>query len=249
MHPIFPVLIPLLLLAFPANAASRSFTVGPFERVTSSGSADVFVTTGPTVAVIAEGPQERLDRLKVEVVGGELRLREESRTGFSWGRSQGVVIRIVAPALKGAATLGSGTMTIEQGAGDRFDAKVAGSGDLRVARIDAPALAVEVLGSGNATLGRIAAREARFSVMGSGNVEAVGAAASVRADIAGSGNLEITQLRAQDVRATVAGTGNLKAFASGSADLSVSGSGNAVVRGGPRCTVRKSGSGEARCTT
>lgn len=247
MRTLLPAAILFAAAATPAQAETRSFAVGAFDRVAASGSADVFMTTGQATAVVAEGPKERLDRLVVEVVDGELRLREQGQGSWDWGRNQGLVIRVSGPAVRAASTAGSGTMTVERGAGDRFEGRVSGSGELKVGRVDAPSVAVSVSGSGDATIGGISAREARFAISGSGDIRALGSAGQVTAAVSGSGDAKLGELRAQDLTARLAGSGNLDGFATGTANLSVAGSANALVRGGARCTISKSPGASARC--
>jgi len=207
-------------------AAERSFPVGNFDSLGVSTSADVIVTTGQPVSVVASGPEASLDRLLVIVEDGSLKIRTKPGTKWGWGGDK-VRIAVSVPRLGQVGVSGSGNVSVDRVVAPAFTAGVSGSGDLRVA-----ALMVD---------------SANFSVSGSGFVEAAGTSPIVKASVAGSGDVKIGKLLARTLNASVAGSGGVDAHATDTAAISVAGSSDVRVSGGAKCTVSKSGSGSVNC--
>lgn len=213
--------------AVQAHAAERNFTVTGFNEIEVAGPFDVVVNVGKGQSVRAMGDADDLDRLKVEVVGGELRIGSKERRWTDWSRSQPVKIWVTVPALRAASIAGSGDMQIDRVKGDSFNGSIAGSGDL--------------------TIASLSATSTKFSVAGSGDLTASGNCRSADVSIAGSGDVNIGGLRCQTLKASIAGSGAVSANASQAAKLSIMGSGDIVVSGGAKCDVSKMGSGTVRC--
>jgi len=214
------------LSAGSASAATRSFAVGGFDRVSSSVPFDVRVHTGAAPAMRADGPQPLLDRLTAEVRGGELVI--SATRGWSWSTGQGrVVIDVAVPALKGAALSGPGNMVVDRVRAPAFDAAVSGPGNL-----DLPVVETERL---NAVLS------------GPGNLALAGRAGTARLVLSGPGDIRATRLSVRDAEVMLSGPGNLAATVTGTARGALSGPGGITIRGGARCAIRKSGPGDVHC--
>ena len=211
----------------PGPVTARNFQVGDFKHIESAGSYEVTVRTGARPSVRAEGPQNIVDRLIVEVRGDRLSIRPK-KGNFHWGRSEPVRIAVTVPELREASTAGSGSISVDKVAGDRFKATITGSGDVSLPSVNARSVQIEVAGSGS---GRLAGRadEAQYVITGSGEVDA-------------------SKLKSRDVRLTIAGSGSLAANASGNVSGEVLGSGAARISGGARCSVTKAGSGSVACS-
>lgn len=209
-------------------SGSRSFGVQGFDRVSLRGSDNVVVKVGAAESVNATGPQNILDKLKVEVVDGELRVgREKSAWNISWGDHDPVVITVTLPRIRGAS--------------------VAGSGDMKVDTVQIASFSGSVAGSGNLSVGSLQADSASFDIAGSGDASVAGAAKSVDISIAGSGDLDAKGLKADRAKISIAGSGDVSAQVTGDADVSIVGSGDVVLSGHPRCKISKMGSGEVTC--
>ena len=210
----------------PASAAERSFPVTAFDSVSVGGSENVVVTTGRAHAVVASGPQKRLDQLDIRVEGGTLKIR--TRPGsWSWGMGEEVRIAVSLPELHGASVSGSADMVADRGSGRAFAAKVSGSGNL--------------------TIRQLVTDSATLAVSGSGDISVAGRCNRATMQVSGSGDISAPDLACRDLTAAVAGSGDIVARASGTATATASGSGNVTIRGGARCTSRESGSGEVSC--
>lgn len=211
-----------------AGAMTRKdFAVGDFTRIESAGSFDVTVRTGARPSVRAEGPQKILDRLIVEVKGDELSIRPRSG-GFNWSRSGPVRIAVTVPQLHEATLAGSGTLSVDNVAADKFKATIAGSGDIALPRVAAKSIEIEIAGSGSGSL--------------------AGQADQAKYVIAGSGEIDASKLRSKDLQLTIAGSGSLNATASGTATGEILGSGQARIGGGAKCNITKAGSGSIVCS-
>lgn len=229
-----PALALLAFLSGPAVAApadrpvsARDFPVSGFHRISASDSSNVLVTVGgQDFSVRAEGDAERINRLRIDVRDGELRIYSGPGRGSRGWRAP-VTVHVMLPALDGASVSGSGDMKIDKVGGPDFAASVDGSGNLQVAAL--------------------ATGRARLRVSGSGGIRAAGTVRDANVAVSGSGNAELHGLDSENVRVSVSGSGNADFGAARTADVSVSGSGNASIGGNPRCTIQKSGSGTVRC--
>lgn len=213
-----------------AEAASsetrRTYDVGSFDAVKLAGPHQLIVTAGAGHSVTAEGDQDILDHLKIEVENGTLKIgQKEGR--WSWNNRKPAVIRVAAPSLKAAALAGSGDIRIDRVQGDSFAGSIAGSGDLDVQSLDVG--------------------KASFSIAGSGDIRATGRAGRTEVNIAGSGDVGIDGLASTDAAVSIVGSGNAHVRAARSAEVSIMGSGDVRVAGGAKCTVNSRGSGRARC--
>ena len=207
---------------------SRAFSVKGFDRVSLRGSDNVVVRVGGAETVTATGPQKILDRLKVEVIDGELRVGRESSTfSVDWGKHDPVVITVTMPQIRGASVAGSGDMQVDNAQTPSFSGSVAGSGNLTVASLKADAASLTIAGSGDATY--------------------AGEARSLNASIAGSGDLDAKGVKTERLQVNIAGSGDFSAQVTGDADISILGSGDVTLTGTPRCKINKMGSGEVKC--
>lgn len=211
----------------PGPMATKDFSVGDFKRIESAGAFDVIVRTGSAPSVRAEGPQNVLDHLEIEVKGDELQIHPKKRGSFHWGKSVPVKIAITVPALHGATLAGSGTLSVDKVVADEFKGTIAGSGDLSLPSVKAKSVNFEIAGSGSASIG--------------------GEAETAKYVIAGSGELDASGLKSKDIKLTIAGSGGVNANATGTVKGEIVGSGEARITGGAKCSVEKMGSGSITC--
>jgi Putative auto-transporter adhesin, head GIN domain len=212
---------------------SRNYQVGNFQEVELAGHYDVEIRTGAAPSVSATGPENVINRLRVDVDGNKLEIRPENDRGwFHFGHrfsSEAVHVKVTVPALTGATLAGSGVINIDKVQGGNFEGTVAGSGQLNVTSIDVQQLKLNIAGSGSAKAGQGKAQSAKY-------------------DIAGSGSLDAGAVQSQQLKVSIAGSGGVKAHASGTADVDIMGSGDVDISGGAKCTISKAGSGNVRCS-
>lgn len=212
-------------------AVSRNYQVGNFQEITVAGPYDVNVRTGANPGVSAQGPQDVLNNVVVEVKGDKLLIHPQHQGLFSWswGSRGRTLFTVTVPQLQAANLAGSGDLNVDVVKGDNFEAKLAGSGDLGLGSVNVQSLTLSMVGAGDAKIGSGQARTAAYKLMGSGDIDATGV---------------ITQ----DLTVSIAGSGDVRAHATGTADVTIRGSGDVDVSGGAKCSVSKAGSGDVRCS-
>jgi hypothetical protein len=212
---------------------SRNYQVGNFQEIELAGHYDVQIRTGAPASVSAQGPENTLNRLRVEVEGDKLTIGPKNDHGWfhfgSHGSRDLVHVTVTVPSLRAATLAGSGTLNVDKVHGGDFEGTVAGSGQLNVGAVDVQNLKLSIAGSGNAKA-------------------AQGKAQSAKYEIAGSGDLDAGAIQTQQIKVDIAGAGSVKAHASGTADVDIMGSGDVDVTGGAKCNVSKAGSGNVRCS-
>ncbi len=219
-----------LLLPGAAAAASRSYSVGSFERVRVDGPFRVEIRTGVSPGATVEADQALIDRIELSVEGGTLAVR------YGVGRwSERPASHPEAPPLVTLSTgavrtllVGPGAeVTLDRARGQRVDLSVSGAGVLTVAAADADQLGATVVGAGTMTLaGR--ARRARLLTSGPGTIDA-GA------------------LVANDLIVRLDGTGETRAAARYTAEVTDTGLGRVTVTGPAKCTVTAPAGGQVAC--
>ncbi len=207
----------------------RDYQVSSFDRIELAGAYDATVRTGAAPSVHARGNQKAIEDLEVAVENGALVIRPRKSMNLGWSSRGKVDLIVTVPSLRGAELAGSGDISIDRVAGDRFDGGIAGSGNLKVDRIEVGSLKLSVAGSGNAEVGNGRAKSVEYNIAGSGGIDAKGVAAETAA-------------------VSIAGSGDIEANASNTASVSIMGSGDVELTGGAKCSVSKAGSGNARCS-
>jgi hypothetical protein len=216
-----------LLLGSAAHADERSFPVGSFDRLASSGSADVTVNTGKTPGVRVTASKETLDRMDIRVDGSTLRIgMKKGGWGVHWDSGK-IKVAVTVPMLRSVDLAGSGSLTVD--------------------RIKVPEFSASISGSGEASLPALDADKVKLSIAGSGEFDAAGRCGDAHVNISGSGDVRIGKLQCTNLHASIAGSGDLDAFATATASISVAGSGDVRVRGGAKCSTSKAGSGTVTC--
>ena len=224
------LLTALALAASPAIAASRDYRVPGFDRVSTSVPFDVRVRTGAAPSVHATAPQDILDRLQVEVRGGELviSMRERSGwfSGWNWRGGKGV-IEVGVPMLQAARLRGPGDLTVDRVRGPRFEATLSGPGNLSVGTLDT--------------------RQLDATLNGPGNISLAGRAETANLVLRGPGDIRAAGLTSREATVSLSGPGNLAATVTGLARGTLTGPGDITIRGGARCDISRRGPGEVHC--
>ena len=171
------------------------------DRLVVTAPVDVVFTQGPTASVSAEGPQDKIDALRLE--GGRLFLIDEPN--FRGWRDR-VVVTITAPDVSVFEIEGSQTLTLRDLDLPELRLSVSGSGDVE-AEGRAQRVAVEVSGSGRADLTALTVVDAEVEVSGSGEVD-VGPTGRAVIALSGSGDVDLTR-RPASVQSTVSGSGDV----------------------------------------
>ena len=219
----------LLLVPAAAPAATRTVSVGSFERIRVDGPFEVRVETGRSPGATISGDGRATEDVDVRITGATLIVGKGLN---GWGEQAGqrkgpVLVTLTTPNLVAAAVVAGGRVTITGMKAMRVDVSVSGAGSLSVAKADTDQLNATVIGTGQISLGGRAAR-ARLATSGPGVIDA--AALDVR-----------------DLTVTVDGVGETKARASGSASVTNMGLGSVTVAGAAKCIVKAPAGGPVTC--
>ena len=219
----------LALLAQPAAAAERRYTVTDFDRIQVEGPFQVTLTTGKGPSALASGDTRALDRVSVEVQSRTLTIRPNRSAwgGYPGQQSGPIKLTVSTHDLSGATLIGSGSLAIDKAQAMKFDAALSGSGRIAIGSVEADALTLGLLGGGKLMLG--------------------GKAKSVRATISGSGDLEAAGLRSEDAEINADTSGNIALAVRRAARITATGAGNVAIDGSPACTVSNRGAGTVSC--
>ena len=211
-----------------STAATRNFRVGTFDRIANSAPIDVRVHVGPAPSARANGPQQMLDKLVVEVRAGELVVRTLPGNWFSGWRNAGrTVVDVTVPALNGATLSGPGNLAVDRVRSRDFAARLSGPGDLSIGSVEAGRVTVDLSGPGDLTL--------------------AGRAGSGRLSLSGPGNIHAAGLTVRDADVALTGPGDIALSASGLVRGRLTGPGDITVTGGARCDIRTTGPGDVHC--
>ena len=227
------LLAPLLLLSSPAfaqgSAASRTVSVGSFDRVRVEGPFEVRVTIGSPRATIT-GDSRMTETVAVRVDGTTLSVRKG--TG-GWGeqpRTRGsapIVINLSTPGLTSASVAAGGRLTIARMRGMRVDVTVSGNSSMSLAAADTDQLNATLIGTGQMTL--------------------AGRAARARLVTSGPGAIDASALAVDDLTVHLDGVGETKATARYTAQVTNSGLGTVTVAGNAKCRVDAAAGGPVVC--
>ena len=219
----------LALLAQPAAAAERRYTVTDFDRIQVEGPFQVTLTTGKGPSASASGDTRALDRVSVEVQSRTLKIRPNRSAwgGYPGQQSGPIKLTVSTHDLRGATLIGSGSLAIDKAEAMKFDAALSGSGRIAIGSVEADALTLGLLGGGKLMLG--------------------GKAKTVRATISGSGDLEAAGLRSEDAEINADTSGNIALAVRRAAKITATGAGNVAIDGSPACTVSNRGAGTVSC--
>lgn len=214
-----------------ATAADRRYAVQDFDRVVVEGPFVVRVVTNRSTSAAAQGSQQALDGVLVDVQGTTLRVRRNRTawTGAPTRPAEPATITLATRVLRSARVVGSGQLEISGLPGQRIDLVVQGSGRLGATGIDADNLSV--------------------GLSGSGSIELAGTAETFTADLQGSGSLVAPGLSVETATVSAVTTGDVALHARRAITVNANGLGEIVIAGRPACTVRGPGASEVRCGT
>jgi hypothetical protein len=193
-----------------------------FKGVESSGSFDLYVSTGATTAVKIEADENIIPYIETYVDGDILKI--DTKDGYWLSPKRQAKIFVSAPDYHRIKSYGSGNIIGENKivGTQKLDLGVSGSADIKM-EVDAPEIDADITGSGNLVL--------------------AGKTKAFRSSVSGSGNVRAYDLLAEETRVRVAGSGNADVYASVSLDVSVAGSGDVRYKGNGKISSNIAGSG------
>lgn len=200
----------------PAPGVDRTFPWTGKDQLVIDLPVDVVFVQGAEAKIVASGPKDYIDRLRVD--GGHVRLEgsddidHDRLTIDSFGLrvesdSDRVKITVVAPDVTKFDVRGSGDLDIRKYDHPSFAVSVSGSGDVDASgRVEA--IAVDNSGSGYVNLTELKAKDAVVDVSGSGG-GAIFATNKAKVDISGSGDVEL-RTEPKSVSSEITGSGEVR---------------------------------------
>ena len=214
----------LLLVAAPAMAATRSYSVTSFDRIRVDGPYQVMLKTNVAPFARAAGSQQALDAVSIRVEGRTLIVRADE--GGSWGGYPGqqrgpVTIELGTPDLASALVNGAGALSIDKVKALKFDFSIQGSGLLAISQAEVDQMRALLDGSASARLG--------------------GHAANVNASIRGTSTFDAGSLTMKDATIAAEGPTVVRANVTNSVKIDARGLTSVAITGGAACTVKTQG--------
>lgn len=177
-----------VVLATPAYAETQTFNLDGFTHVSASAGTDVNVSVGGDYSVVAESSAKGLAKLRVEVVGDELRIGRKHKS-ISWGRSERVTVNVTMPALSGLEVSSGASLDARGVDAGAFSIDASSGGDLDVTgRCDS--LTVDVSSGGNIDARGLECRSAVADASSGGNAD-IFASESITGDASSGGNVDV----------------------------------------------------------
>ena len=201
------VIVALFSLAsLSIQAAEQVRSVTPFKTIDSQGPVSLVVEVGKAYSVRVEGNQKFIDRVKTDVVNGELRLSFADKNSKNINIDDGERVVVTMPELTSFRGEGAGLMILNNVRTERFDVNYRGAGSLQmngkvgqlrlnaegVGEVDAKALIAQdadVTFRGIGDVSVHATNKLNASVQGLGNLTYYGKPASVSKSVSGIGNV------------------------------------------------------------
>jgi hypothetical protein len=215
----------LLLLAAPAGAAERNYSVTGFDRIRIDGPYQVTLKTNVAPFAKASGAQASLDGVSIKVEGRTLVVRRDSSAG--WGGYPGE---------------GRGPVTINVGTHGLGTAYINGPGSLLIDRVKGLSFELAIQGSGTARIDEVNIDQLRIGLSGAAATRLAGKALKMTATVRGTSSLDAEGLAVKDAVIGAEGPATVRAVVSGTAKVDALGLASVTLAGTPSCTVKAQGS-------
>lgn len=200
-----------------AQEIRRSFDVAYFHSVDSDIIGNVIFTQSDSSGVVAEGDEELVENLSVEVKDDRLILRDEKKAArklFGKFKSNKLTVRISSPTLKRIDSDGAGGITLE-------------------GKVITDRLEIDSDGVGNIEASDLHCKYLRVDADGVGSVRLKGTGEKAILSSGGVGGIDAQHFQARDVVVELLGMGGIKCYASGEIELYGKGVGGITYYGDP----------------
>ena len=202
--------------------------VGPFNRVTISGLAEVVLIQGDREAVVIEAEPKSQARIRVRSSDG--RLSVEAGDSRPWW------------SVFGMGTGHPPTITIYFRTLDALT--VSGAVKVEAAAIQSPELRISASGATSIELTALKTDSLDFSGSGAVKAKMAGDARRQNVSISGAGRYQAPELRSETADVSVSGAGRVIVNARKALSASISGAGSIDYYGDPKVSQRISGAGK-----
>jgi hypothetical protein len=210
-------------LAAPADAAIRNFGISSFTKIRVDGPFKVTVTTNVPPFAKANGSQNALDRVAVDVRGDTLVVH----TDPSWGGYPGS---------------DPGPVEVSVGTHDLSSAALIGAGSVAIDRVKGLSFSLSVQGSGLGDIGQVAVDQLSVNVGGTASAKLAGHAGRLTVLVRGMSALNAARLTTPNAAVTADGTATIEAEVTDTARVDAWGPATVRFTGRPSCTLKVTGS-------
>lgn len=205
-----------------------TYELADFDKISTLGPQDVFVTQGDEFSVRAEGSSRVFDEMQVVVENGELILRLQGNSFLSdWDDVEDTTFHITMPQLQRVTIAGAGDVGIEGLRGTRFDGVINGAGEMLITGLDVD--------------------EVEFGIFGAGDITVDGTAGTTSVSIGGAGDVDGDDLVSRTASVSIEGVGDVGLHVEETASISIAGAGDVDISGPASCSVSRMGSGDVAC--
>lgn len=213
-----------LMVAAPANAATRNFGITSFSKIRIEGPYKVSLATGIAPFARASGSPSALDRVGIDVNGDTLVVRSSQ----SWGG--------------GYTAESPGPVEITLGTHDLASATLLGSGSLSIDRVKGLSFLLSMQGSGTSEIGDVAVDQFNVTLVGTTMARLRGHAGKLTALVRGVSSLDADGLSTPNAQISIEGTANVGADVTDTARIDAWGPATIRLAGRPSCTLKVQGS-------
>jgi hypothetical protein len=230
----------LFFISGHGDIVTQTLTLSDFDAIENNESINIVITQGDSQEVIAEGHQNIIDRLKLDVVNHTWKI-DLIRGNY---RDFELTIYITVPTLTDVKLNGSGDVKINtfQNLTD-LGLEINGSGNIEnTENISAENISVEISGSGYCQLNAIATK-IESQISGSGNISLSGIISNQVIEINGSGQYSAFDCLSDSADVRISGSGDTEISVNNLMDVDISGSGNVYYKGTPVFNINITGSG------
>ena len=202
---------------------TKDLTIGEFTGIDLDISAKVFVTQGESFSVSAEGQENIINMLELDINNDVWEIEYDETCV---GRHNGLTLFITMPEITSLEINGSGEIVSEN-------------------VIDAPNLDLKIRGSGDMDLA-LTASEVDAHIDGSGSMQLEGTADDIDVEIHGSGDLKGFDLEVLRADVEIDGSGDVELNVSEFIRVEINGSGDVFFKGDAELDETINGSGEVQ---
>lgn len=230
MKKLYILILTLVAVCLPVQAAERKFTISSFEDVRIIGSVNVFITTDRGISASAEAAnREILDRVSLRKSGSQLivSVRPKASGNRQFSADEPVTVTLSSYVIKKITHSGSGTVSLDKLGGRDPRVRLTGFGVLTINDVDSDTLNV--------------------AMNGGGQIVIAGEATKGRIELLGSSIFDGSQLELQELNLVQRGPASSHVFVEKEANISNSGTGRIQIDGRPNCIVKSGGSSQIVC--
>jgi hypothetical protein len=208
---------------------TKNYQVREFSSIQSDIVGNIIITQSNNRVVRAEGNEDLVNALTVEVRNDELKLSIKSSAKRKFkNRKNKLTVWVSTPQLNRVRNNGVGNISIN-------------------GKIDTDKLLIESEGVGNFKAENLYVGEVKVNSNGVGNVTLSGSAQFADLNIDGVGNLDAKELKTVDAIVHSDGVGSVKCYASKEIEIHASGIGSVTYYGNPQIkSLNKEGIGSLK---